>query len=45
VKDNAEKSFFHLGPETFEKYYFLFEFEEGEIFNHRNTSGILRIKN
>ena len=23
--------------ETFEKYEFLFEFEKGEIFNHRNT--------
>jgi len=30
--------------ETFEKYEFLFEFEEGDSFNHRNTLGILRIK-
>jgi len=29
--------------ETFEKYEFLFEFEKGEIFNQRNTLGILRI--
>ena len=30
--------------ETIEKWIFLFEFKEGENFNHRNTSSILRIK-
>ena len=30
--------------ETFEKYLFLFKFKEGENFNRRNTSSILRIK-
>ncbi len=30
--------------ETIEKWIFLFEFKEGENFNHRNTSRILRIK-
>jgi len=35
---------FYYNRETFEKYEFLFEFEEGENFNHRNTLGILRIK-
>jgi hypothetical protein len=29
--------------EAFEKYEFLFEFEEGDNFYHRNTLGILRI--
>jgi len=30
--------------ETFEKEMFLFEFKDGENFNHRNTSSILRIE-
>jgi hypothetical protein len=30
--------------ETFEKYIFLFEFKEGENFNHRHTLSISRIK-
>jgi len=30
--------------ETFEKCKFLFEFKEGENFNHRNTFSISRIK-
>jgi hypothetical protein len=29
--------------EAFEKYEFLFEFEEGDNFNHKNTLGIFRI--
>jgi hypothetical protein len=36
---------FNKQRETFEKYEFLFEFEKGEVFNHMNTLGILRIKN
>jgi len=31
-------------PETFEKCSFLFNFKEGENFNHRNTLSISRIK-
>ncbi len=30
--------------EIIEKWIFLFEFKEGENFNHRNTSSIMRIK-